>query len=59
VVADWVDNAAIFDIEAGDFYNTGQLMLNEQGMFLLDHRFLMSGHPPEFEAGRTIALQKC
>jgi lipopolysaccharide transport system ATP-binding protein len=63
VVADWVDHAAIFDIEAGDFYNTGQLMLNEQGMFLLDHRFVISGHPPEFEAGRTIAptcpLQKC
>jgi lipopolysaccharide transport system ATP-binding protein len=59
VVADWVNHAAIFDIEAGDFYNTGQLMLNEQGMFLLDHRFIVSGYPPEFEAGRTIALQKC
>jgi lipopolysaccharide transport system ATP-binding protein len=42
VIADWVDNAAIFDVEEGDFYNTGQLMLDEQGMFLLDHRFVVN-----------------
>jgi lipopolysaccharide transport system ATP-binding protein len=43
-IADWVDNAATFDIEAGDFYATGQLTLDEQGMFLLAHQFLVSKH---------------
>jgi homopolymeric O-antigen transport system ATP-binding protein len=42
VIADWIENAATFDVEAGDFYGTGHLMLDEQGMFLLDHRFVLS-----------------
>jgi lipopolysaccharide transport system ATP-binding protein len=56
-IADWVEHAAMFDVEAGDFYNTGQLMLNEQGMFLLGHRFVVSRHPPEFETPSSCGLQ--
>jgi lipopolysaccharide transport system ATP-binding protein len=42
VLADRVENAATFDVEAGDFYGTGHLMLDEQGKFLLDHHFILS-----------------
>jgi lipopolysaccharide transport system ATP-binding protein len=41
VIADKVEHAATFDVDAGDFYGTGCLTLDEQGMFLLDHRFLI------------------
>lgn len=43
VIADKVEHAATFDVDAGDFYGTGYLTLNEQGMFLLDHHFLLGG----------------
>jgi lipopolysaccharide transport system ATP-binding protein len=40
-ITDWIDNAASFDVELGDFYNTGNLVLDEQGMCLLDHSFII------------------
>jgi len=42
VIADWIRDAAVFDVEAGDYYGTGQLPPQGQGMFLLDHRFIVS-----------------
>ena len=39
VVADWVKNAGSFDVEAGNFYGTGQMPPSEQGVFLIDHQF--------------------
>ncbi len=36
-VLDWVQNAAYFDVEAGDFFGTGKLP--PQGCFCLDGRF--------------------
>ena len=44
VVTDLVENASDFDVIEGDFFGTGQLHLNEQGQFLLDHRFLNQGN---------------
>jgi lipopolysaccharide transport system ATP-binding protein len=41
-IADWIENAGSFDVEAGDFYGRGQLMLDEQGKFLLDHQFTVA-----------------
>jgi lipopolysaccharide transport system ATP-binding protein len=41
VIADWIENAVTIAVESGDFYGTGQLMLNEQGMFLFDHYFVV------------------
>jgi lipopolysaccharide transport system ATP-binding protein len=55
VLADWIENAATFDVEAGDFYGTGHLMLDEQGMFLLDHHFILSTHHSELEMGEVIS----
>ena len=39
VVADWIQNAGAFDVEAGNYYQTGKLPPNGQGNFLVDHHF--------------------
>jgi lipopolysaccharide transport system ATP-binding protein len=44
IIADWIKSAAIFDVESGDYYGTGQLPEHGQGMFILDHRFV-AGSP--------------
>ncbi len=36
---DWVSNAVRFEIENGDFYNTGKIMVARQGNFLINHKF--------------------
>jgi lipopolysaccharide transport system ATP-binding protein len=38
-IADWIKNAGTFDVEAGDFYGTGQMPPNGQGFMLMDHQF--------------------
>jgi lipopolysaccharide transport system ATP-binding protein len=42
VVADWVQNAGFFEVDQGDFYDTGQLPPAEQGCFLMPHHFKVS-----------------
>ena len=43
IISDWIKNAAIFDVEAGDYYGTGQLPeRGDMGMLLLPHHFKMS-----------------
>jgi lipopolysaccharide transport system ATP-binding protein len=50
IIADWIKNAAVFDVESGDYYGSGQLPPHGEGMFLLDHRFIVSEeHPAELE----------
>lgn len=39
IIADWVKNAGIFEVEAGDFFKTGKLLPKSQGAFLIPHRF--------------------
>jgi lipopolysaccharide transport system ATP-binding protein len=56
VIADWVKNAATFDVEAGDYYGTGRLPPHGQGLFLLDHDFII-GDPEEIvETNETPPL---
>ncbi len=38
-ISDWILNAFSFDIEAGDFYNTGRNMDNSQSQFLIDYNW--------------------
>ena len=40
-IADWVQNAGYFNVEPGDFYNTGRLSPPGQGIFLVEHSFLV------------------
>jgi len=47
VIVDWVKNAAVFDVEAGDYYGTGQLPPQGLGMFLLDHHFVVTSGQSE------------
>ena len=43
-VTDWIKNASGFDVEAGDYYGTGQLPERAiGGFFLLDHQFALGG----------------
>jgi lipopolysaccharide transport system ATP-binding protein len=39
--ADWVPNAFSFDVESGDFFNTGKLLEQRQGNFLVEHKFIL------------------
>lgn len=39
VITDWISNAGFFQVEGGDFYNTGKLPPAMQGNFLLDYTF--------------------
>lgn len=38
-IADWIISAFALKVEAGDFYNTGRLIPEGQGNFLLQHHF--------------------
>ncbi len=40
-VADWLANAFSFDVESGDFFNTGKLLADRQGNFLINHKFVL------------------
>jgi lipopolysaccharide transport system ATP-binding protein len=38
-IADWIQEAGTFDVEAGDFFNTGKLPPDGQGSFYINHSF--------------------
>ncbi len=38
-IADWIKNAGSFDVEAGDFYGSGQLPPLGQGCLVMEHGF--------------------
>lgn len=38
-IADWVQNAAVLDVESGDFYGTGKLLPDGQGNFYMDYKY--------------------
>jgi lipopolysaccharide transport system ATP-binding protein len=54
VIADWIKNAASFDVESGDYYGTGQLPEHGQGMFLMEHRFVASPGGREVHVGNAL-----
>ncbi len=41
-IADWIQNAGTFSVEAGDFYLTGKLPPEGQGSFFVDHDFQLT-----------------
>ncbi|MGA9778109.1 MAG: ABC transporter ATP-binding protein [Verrucomicrobiia bacterium] len=47
VIADWIKGAAFFDVEGGDYFGTGQLPPNGQGMFVTPHRFFCEPEMPD------------
>ena len=49
IIADWIKNATMFDVESGDFYGTGHIPEHGQGMLVLDHRFVVNGCRAESE----------
>jgi lipopolysaccharide transport system ATP-binding protein len=38
-IADWIQEAVVLQVEAGDFFNTGKLPENSQGNFYINHSF--------------------
>jgi len=38
-VSDWIKNASFFDVEEGDFFNTGKIPPESQGVFYIKHSF--------------------
>jgi len=51
VVLDWIKNAAVIDIEGGDYYGTGRLPSPDQGLFLTDYYFVREERRPARAAG--------
>lgn len=43
IVADWIKEAVIFEVESGDYYGTGHLPPHGEGVVTLDHRFVVGG----------------
>jgi lipopolysaccharide transport system ATP-binding protein len=43
MISDWIQDAAQFDVESGDYYGFGQLPLPAQAVFLAEHRFVCRG----------------
>lgn len=44
-IVDWVKEAWFFDVEPGDFYGTGRLPPEEEGLILTPHHFEIPGGP--------------
>jgi lipopolysaccharide transport system ATP-binding protein len=42
-VADWIQNAGVIEVEAGDFFGSGNLPPPDQGPFLVPHRWSVEG----------------
>ncbi|NMH86364.1 ABC transporter ATP-binding protein [Flavivirga algicola] len=38
-ISDWVINAGSFEVENGDFFNTGRIIESNQGYILIEHEF--------------------
>ena len=56
VITDWIKNAAAFDVVPGDFYGTGQLPPQGQGMFMLEHRFVMGSRRAEIGCSASTSV---
>ena len=45
IVSDWLEDAAVIDVEPGDYFGTGNLPAQGHGvMVLLDHEFIVHTH---------------
>jgi lipopolysaccharide transport system ATP-binding protein len=58
IVADWIRDAGVMDIESGDFYGTGRLLGRDlgQGLFLIDHDLqTIDDKNAEIQAGLEIS----
>ena len=44
VIADWIKDAASFDVEGGDFFGSGQLPPQGQGIFITPHSFQLESN---------------
>ena len=55
VIVDWVKNAGMFDVEAGDYFGAGRLPSEKEGLFVIDHDFQYEQATPVFDsAGASI-----
>jgi lipopolysaccharide transport system ATP-binding protein len=52
VIADWVQNAAEFEVLEGDFFRSGQLPPSSHGQFIVDHTWELQNAPALREAAR-------
>ena len=57
IIADWVKNAGSFDVEGGDYFGTGQLPPDGQGLFVMDHAFQYENTAQRNNSSRTPANQ--
>jgi len=51
VIVDWVKNAGMFDVEAGDYFGAGKLPSEKEGLFVIDHDFQYEQATPMFDSG--------
>jgi lipopolysaccharide transport system ATP-binding protein len=44
-VTDWIKDVGIFDVETGDYFDTGHIPAHNEAMFLFDHQFVLTADP--------------
>jgi len=59
VIADWIQNAASFDVEGGDYFGTGQMPPPGQGVFVAEHGFDYEPGTPGASASSPLAGTGC
>ena len=57
VIADWIKNAASFDVEGGDYFGTGQLPPQGQGIFVTPHNFQLESNETGTPVSRSPAVE--
>jgi len=53
VIVDWVKNAGMFDVEAGDYFGAGKLPSEKEGLFVIDHDFQYEQAMPVFDSAEA------
>jgi lipopolysaccharide transport system ATP-binding protein len=51
IIVDWVKNAGVFDVEGGDYFGSGKLPSQGEGLFVIDHSF-------EYDKSTTTDLSR-
>lgn len=58
VIVDWVKNAAVFDVEAGDYFGSGRLPSAGEALFVVDHTFEYEKTGPSFNSMNESPLDE-
>ncbi len=53
VIVDWVRNSGVFDVEGGDYFGTGRLPSEGEGLIVIDHSISYESATSKANSSRT------